>query len=798
MKHSESSVHYNDLGVAVEPIGLQTTPSVWFGGGRVGARVGDYGAIEEIVYYGVQPMDNSLFYKTSEHSPYPKLYCPYLLVENRAYQLEWEQTLVFPAGYVSHLSLPDEGIDIEHALILLNDTLMYRVEVTRNERKLLWRLRLSLHEHLRAIPARRTWGDWRTDLVNGAMVAEITDFSAPQDEGTSSAEATKTWLAIVGSTPLETRLFRSHRRYFDSANINGNVATISILFSHTEEDCIARAAELSQHGPEIGAAQVANWEQRLRDVPVVEMNRPVVESFFRQAGLINGMLMLTDLPGAMRAAVGHYWVWGWDTMVYCDSYLVSGQVEFVRQALELYRRTADPELGVGHQFTEKMTVRAPQALPAQGLYLNMLYQYVAYTGDQAVLREYYPFARLIFERTLAQARSANLFKGIALWPDHPQFAGQKGGDADLSIFNNSIFYQAARAMEHMAGMLGDLETAVAARDAWLAQEKSFRNLFWDEERKYWVDSLDSKTLEKRRCYPAHAVLWVNPFAKELVSGREQACADFLSAQHACKGGIRPYPLWDTAFNGDGNQLGQHYPTGPDHFFLKSMGATGRQDMLRRWLGWVQAFWIQYTVPEGLTLEAENDGPHRPDCPGGKQPFTVKPWHMAIINTILGIDLDHGGITVCPGLDESVTLARLPFQGRQISVSTTGSGIYAKNITVNGKPLVGTCKIPLDRCADQMQISITRTTEPPSSPLILSADGASLSKVTTTEGTLQVSLNGCGSVRVWLYAPAKPQVTWNGVAIDATYDECTGRASVLLLPEGVSLEGELVITQCGVR
>lgn len=793
-------VTFDQLAVAIEPLGLQA-PSIWFGGGRVGAHVEHEGTIEEIIYYGRQPMDSHLFFKVSTHSPYPKLYCPYLLVENRAYQLEWERTRVFPAGYVSHLSLPTEGIEITHSLILFNDTLMYRIEVLKNDRQLPLRLRLSLHEYLRHLPPNRTWNDWQSDTDTGALVAKITDPARPPLGQTVSNDLAITWLGVVGTTPLQTRLFHSKRRYFETAVLPGNTAAISLLFGHTEADFKARAQALHRAGPRLGAEQLAAWERRLNEVPAVTLDRPVVESFFRQTDLMIDMLRVTDLPGAMRASVGHYWVWGWDTIVYCDSDLANGRTEFVRQALDLYRRTADPILGVGHQFTERMELSIPQALSAQGLYLNMLYQYVTYTNDLSVLREFYPFARQIFQRTIAQGQSANLFKGTALWPDHPRFAGQaapegKVSDHNLSIFNNSIFYQSARAMEHLAGLMNDAETATAARAAWRPQETAFRELFWDKNRNYWLDSLESDTLTPRRSYPSHALLWVNSFARELVAGREEACAEFLATQHACGGGIRPYPLWDTAFNGDGNQLGQWYPTCPDHFFLKTMGATGRQAMLQRWLGWVDAFWKQYTVPEGLTLEAENDGPHRPDSPGGKQPFTIKPWHMAIIKSIVGIDLDHRGLTFGPGLDEPVRLERLPFQGHQISVTTAGAGIYPQTITVNNQPVIGSCRIPADLgTAPKLHLSITRTHERPRSPLILAADGAALSRLSATPGALRVHLDSTGSVRVWFYSPTQPRVTWRGSACAVTYDPSSNRSSILLLPEEreVLLQGDLAIT-----
>ncbi|HEY3377260.1 MAG TPA: hypothetical protein VGL77_07165 [Armatimonadota bacterium] len=775
------------LNLMTEPRGVGSS-AVWFACGRVGARVADHGALEAIIYYGNQPMDSQAFYQVSERTAYVKLFTPYLLVESRAYQLELRDTQNYPGGYVSHLTLPAEAIEIEHALILLNDTLLYRVRVLRNPRNLPLRLRLALHEYTRATPAGRVWGEWQEDVASGALACRVTDPARTVDE------TAETWLGVVASTPLSTKLFISGRRYFETEVLADDMAIAGLLFAPSEADLVTRATHLQQDGAAEGTAKLAHWQARLHASPCISLGHPAAESFFRQAPLICESLMPDDLPGAMRAAIGHYWVWGWDTLVYCDSYLAAGNTAFVRDALELYRHCADPALGIAHQFTEQMTLSIPQALPAQGLYANMLYQYAAYTGDMAVVREYYPFARTIFQRTLAQARHADLFAGIALFPDFPQFAGQTGHN-DLSTFNNAIFYQAARGMEYLAGMVGDMETAVSARAAWLALEPSFRTVLWDAEHGYWFDSAASDDLAPRRSYPAHAILWFTPFARELVADREAACADFIAHNHVVEGGLRMYPAWDPAFNGDGNQLAQHYPVGSDLLFLKMMTATGQQALLARWLGWLDAFWQQYTVPEGLTLEAENDGPHRPDCPGGKQPFCAKAWHMGIISALAGIEIDGGGLTIAPGLDTPLTLDNLIVKGQRYRVTTQGSGRYLHALSVNGTPVVGTCKAPADLCTGQtVTLEVTRGAHPLPCPQLLAADGATLCNVMSDPLGLRTRLTSPGAVRVWFRAPSMPVVTWQGETLPIHYETSTGLGRALLVP-GASglLSGELRVT-----
>ncbi|MCK6488233.1 MAG: hypothetical protein L6R48_07890 [Planctomycetes bacterium] len=761
--------------------------SVWFGGGRIGVHVQHPGTISELVYYGAQPMERACFFSTGQHSPYQKLFCPYLLVDGRAWRLEPGDARFYPAGWVCRQSIPAEGLELRHSLVVFDDAVVHRVEVLANRDARPLRLRLSLHDYLRRQAEGRTWSAWDGQAIPGALTAQVADPARAPGGATAT-----TWLGVVGSAPLATRAFSSGRRFFDSAELPPEGGTVAVLFAGSAAGFAARAAELAAHGPGLAAAQVAGWDERLRAAPAIALGQPAVESFFRHSGLICDMLSPADLPGAMRAAVGHYWVWGWDTLVHSDSYLVNGRAAFVRAALALYRRTAHPELGIGHQFDETMAVRIPQALPAQGLYAIMLQQYLAWSGDDGALAEFFPFARTIFQRTCAQARRHGLYTGIALFPDYPRFAGQSGGEGDLSVFNNGIFCQAARAMEHLAGQAGDVATARQAREAWLACEQAFRARLWDGRRGYWYDSLASADASPRPSYPAHAILWVQSTARDLVAGREQACAAFFAEHLVCVGGIRPYPLWDPAFNGDGNQFGQYYPAGVDMAFLRLMAATGRQDQLGRWLGWVACFWGQHTVPEGVTLEAENDGPHLPDCPGGKQPFTVKPWHMGLVNAIAGIEFDHGGITCGPGLDRPLTLAGIRHRGRTVALATAGAGVHVAAIAVNGRPLAGSCKIPADHCPDpDWRIELHRAAVPPAGPAILAADGATLTRLRATGTSLAVQIDAPGSVRVWLRAAAAARITWQGAAI-AGEREADGRCAVLLLADGGPVGGELTV------
>lgn len=788
------------------PSGLGTS-TVWFGGGRMGVSVADHGGIEEVRYFGAQPLHRSEFFRSSARSAYARVFRPYLLVENRAYALELNRTEIFPGGYRSRLDIPGEGVSIEHWLIVVNDAFLQSIRVLANRRGQKLRMRTALHNYNRKEADKRTWSDWKADRT-GTWTAKIVD----PDEDKSHT----TWCDVVADRPLSMRAFHSGKLFFETNATTRGAITTAVLFGSEKAAFQKRANSLRRGASDEAQAALRAWQARSQTTPVANGLTPAVESFVRQQPMILDSLSLTDVVGAMRASVGHYWVWGWDTIVYGDSYLFAGSNDFVKGALDLYERTADPQKGIAHAFRPDFTIGGYQALAAQGLYGVWLYHYAAHTGDIAKVKRHYPFARKLFNRTLTQDRKNGLCVGTSLFPDFPSLAGHNGHD--ISVFNNAIFYQAARCMEYLAGMVGDTKTAASARAAWTTLEKTFRERFWDAKKGFWVDSLDSRDLTARRSYPSYAILWVTPFARELVAGREAQCAQFMAQQHASPGGIRMYPLWDSAFNGDGNQMGQHYPVGSDVAFLNLMATDHRQSMLRRWLGWVDEFWQQYTVPEGVTVEAENDGPRRPDCPGGKQPFAAKAWQVGMLNGIIGVHFDAGGITTGPGLDRPLTLAGLPFQGKRWTVSTKGRGAYIRQLRVNGKTVTGSWKVPADLCGGKdehgrayglsasgpqglpargtkgktIRLEIERSTKPAAGPQLIAADGAQVTNVRQDAKMLRLHLSAPGTVRVWFEARGRVTFTWNGATV-AEGRRTNERRCVTLLPsKNGKLAGELTL------
>jgi hypothetical protein len=290
----------------------------------------------------------------------------------------------------------------------------------------------------------------------------------------------------------------------------------------------------------------------------------------------------------------------------------------------------------------------------------------------------------------------------------------------------------------------------------------------------------SETGHQRPSYPAHALLWMTPFLSDLVSTEKlKACASFMAENHKSLRGFLSYPRWDSSFDGDGNQLGQVWPT-HDMFLTRCQAVAGRQDMLESWIESSDWFWKQLTYLEGYSAQTVNDS-GTPDRLGSKMNFFgTKTTYMTFFVGCAGIQFDRGGITLSEGLARHLRVARVPFRKAMLDLSVKGKGQFARRLLVNGKPLVGSLKIPITLLKGKVSIVHERTEKAPAHPVILSLYGAEIRTVKMDrDGRLRAVV--VGDVPAWLhYYSRKPAaVLFDGREIKGDYNASIREGKVLL-------------------
>jgi hypothetical protein len=768
-------------------------------GGRVGVMVNFYGGLNLIEYWGTLPMHCSkIFFKGDPTTAYNRCFRAQVVVDGDPYNLEFSNTHHFPFGYKSDFAILEKGVELRHRLTLLNDALVFSIEVVRNKHNLPLHQRIEHHNFTFHHIPERTTTEWEKGVIPSGWVmtarevlsdakweelqAELkklpnAKFPPPLAQGPREGTA---WIALLGEKGFSVTKTHLSKHVFTGEEFRRGEHATTLLFASSRDELVRRAKVLQKDAVALVKKKELGYAHRLAKAPQFDSGDKVLDSMLAIVPPVYDSFLIDDLPGTARGAALAYYVWGWDTLNCPDVHLLSGQTDFARDVIKFYRATADPKWGVGHQYTSDHPpkVRVTMASSAQMVYVIFLYQYGIHTGDQSLWKEFFPFAKQIFQSGLKAINARGLGEGAALWPDYPIYCGHTGND--ITVFNNSIQYQGMRCMEELAVVAGDWETAAKARHISRLMEQNFVPTFWDKKKGYFADSVDSKTGEQRPSYPAHALLWITPFLSDLVGvDKLKECAAFMAENHAAKRGFLSYPRWDKAFDGDGNQLGQVWPT-HDMFVMHCQAAAGRQDILEGWIKSSTWFWKQLTYIEGYSAQTVNDS-GTPDQLGGKMNFFgTKTSYMTFFTGCAGMHFDKGGITLCEGMTRLLKVRQLPFHQAVLNVSLKGKGKFACRLLVNGKAVVGSLKIPLTLLKGKVTISHERTEKAPAHPVILSLYGAEIRKVKMERnGDLQAVVFGNTPAWMHYYSRKPARIHFNGREINGEYNATTREGKILL-------------------
>jgi len=450
------------------------------------------------------------------------------------------------------------------------------------------------------------------------------------------------------------------------------------------------------------AAQKARYERVAEAAPSLESPWPTLDAFFQLAPMYHESLKVLEIPGAFRAKTTNYWVWGWDSLTSNAATLFWGDAESIRDMLRLFERAAHPRLGIAHAYRTDMGVASVCDLPAQGMYITLLDQYWRMAGGakeaeaEAEVRARYPFAKKTFDRIRAsEVAGTGLCEGISLFPDFPVYLSETGHD--LSAFNNTVFYCAVRAMERLAAFCGDGGTAREAARIRKAIEERFLPLFYDAEKGFVVNSVDSRTLERRACYSANAVKWESDDLTDLVDPVGEASLAFFEQHLLAPAGIRPLPVWDKGYDGDANQLHSWWPV-MGEYYMRLVNRFGRADLMGRWLGWVDAWVRRLTIPEGIPCYTEASAPEMDEwdtaC-GTWQAYSMRGWYQAAIHGVVGVSACAKGLRFSPWGGPELTLRGLWYRGSRVDIAVRGSGRRVAYLELGAERLPGATLLPAE-------------------------------------------------------------------------------------------------------
>ena len=675
--------------------GLEVSQLV-FSGGRAFAGVANHGGLTRLEYWGRQHFGGQRLYVGDPISDWGHLFRFCLAIDDKLYYPEFHDTLLYPFGYESRCAL--DGVTFRHGMYLLNDALVYTADIVRNPKRKKVAALIMHMDHTRVSRPERVWDPFAPALGGQAMVRRIAERYAPESKVATDPDGkakphpvipdvqapteSETFLAVLGATPVTMPELPHELRFsFAAARDRLNCA---LVFGHAGRKAfLARLEALREGMRGETEALVKGYRAQLKRQPRVATGRPAVDSCLANAQPLLDSMRVKDIPGGMRASSTNYWIWGWDSIVFAEAYPLASDPGALMDRLDFYERTAHPQAGIFHQWMMNEKPRLAMAPAAQTLYAVMLYRAAAATGDLAELERFQPFARRVMRRAAeTEAGDSGLLRGVSLFMDHPQFLGQDGND--ISVFNNSIYYQALRAMAALAGARGRADEAA---DYAAKAERFLENWpkLFDEEKGYFYDSIAADTFQPRKHYPAYAVLWLTPFAADLVRPWERRIAAFMRENFTAGSVHRMLPRWDTRYLYSLNESASYMPVA-ENFYREMMRRGRHAGELRAFLDYMAWNWDRRGVPEGLLVACENAGA-TPTNPGNNQAFCIQAWVSLFYQVVCGMEFDLDGIRFSPSdPGQDIAIRNLVLRGKRLDIAISGRGWRIGSLQCNGRPV----------------------------------------------------------------------------------------------------------------
>lgn len=689
-----------------------------FSGGRVFALMADHGGLTQITYYGEQRFGDAQLYKSGDSiSAWFQIFRLCLSIGDNIYYMEFSKTHMYPFGYSSECTF--EGVLIRHELSLLNDALVYRIRILKNSKnKKVAAAILHMDGATRMGKPTRKWGGFEWVGQGKVFLNQIIDqypevesqTSAPYDPlmnnrfPTKEVDRSETYVAVISDRPLHLRHLNSSQKHNIYTEAFDHECLFTVVFGHSDANrFMARVKELRKSAGLEADQLLKSYLEGLRDQPSIGLNDPAVQSFAANARAILDCVKIKDIPGCIRAANSNYWMWGWDSLVHNQVFDLLHDNSFSVDILALFRKYYDPNLGLFHQAMTNMKPCLSMHYSVQGLYALALYDAYLLTGDRKLLETYFDFAKKIVDRAAEdEVRGSGLLRGVGVYPDAVAQLDQTGDD--IAAINNSIYYQVLRAMQSLAGEMGRTEIAKDFKSRADRLLANFHRLY-DSEKGFFYDSISASDFLPRKHYVVHAILWLTPFARDLVEGREKEICRFMVTHLRAKHGFRLMPKWDTRYMADGNNQGYYDPYN-ERFFREMMKSGKNREGITEYFSNVSWCWNQLTVPEGLSAEAENNGSTL-DNLGGTLPFSTKAWYSTLVNTMAGLDLDCEGISFSACDAPDLHIKNLTIRGHKVDVEITGKGWKIGKLQLNGKSVKAPFKISYASLKKQNKVKLTR-------------------------------------------------------------------------------------------
>ncbi|WP_152970576.1 hypothetical protein [Bacillus sp. FJAT-28004] len=785
-----------DKGIIHSVEGLPHAPR-WFSDGRLAVQYDEEG-ISQIDYFNPDATNNARTVYIR------KVFDGIRFLANSGSSIlrpNYQNVSLYPFGYEAEWQ--ESRVHIEHALYTVEDAIILRFKVCECKEPSV-KIQLTTYEVNGLIGCdpvdwrylnrkyERTWSPWIFESDVSMLQGKLLDRPTKMYEGHKHVtneslveEVSDEEIPLYFHIGSNVDIHRPRNHILETGDLKaGDEVVFVMTFNPNMMKGQQECRRLCNDAQDAIDQQHMRYREVASRMPVLKSPYSQLNDFFALAPMYHESLKAPAHPGAIRAKSTYYWVWGWDGMTSNQATNYWGDSAFLKDMLEFYEETAHPDKGIGLFFNYDMSLASISSPPSQGMYICLLQYYFTDTGDEETVRNRYGFAKKIFNMIVnLEVGDTGFGKGTSMFPDYPNYMKQTGND--LSSFNNTIFYCAVRSMEYLADVVGDLETRKLAETMFRKMEQHFLPLFHDEDKGFIVSSVDATTLEKRNCFNSNSVKWENSYCRDLIEPTLEANLSFFEKNIVSKAGLREIPVWDDAYDRDGNQLHCWWPV-TGEYYMQLINHHNRTDLMEQWIGWVGYWTGKLLCPEGISCYIDTEEPEldRWNCLSGTwQGYSMRGWYQAAVHGIVGIESEAGGLCLKPSSVEALALYGLHYRGHIYDIELLGEGSFIDTIEAHGKVYKGTCKIPSEVYQHSGVIKVHRTNVKSSSLQLQSANGMELSEFEYTDGHIRVKIKGYGTSRIRVNADAEPVCMIDGQHVKVQFNSGRKAAVVdVLLPD----------------
>lgn len=452
------------------------------------------------------------------------------------------------------------------------------------------------------------------------------------------------------------------------------------------------------------AAQYARYDAVAAKAPVLRSAHPLLNQFFELAPMYHESLKTLDCPGGLRAQSTHYWVWGWDSLTSNNCSFYWGDEAGMCRMLDFMQTYSDGK-GIATAFNYDLSDPSSGTAADQGMFITVMDMCRLAGCD---VSPYYDFACKLLDTTLSNEIGTTGFcKGRSLYPDFGMLIGEDGND--ISAFNNTVSYCAARSMEKIAASMNDAATEEKARSFCERMEANFDRIMYNEKMGFISASVDATTYEQRNVASNNAVKWENNYCDNLVHHMGEKCLDFYEKNLVCIPGIRPHPEWSDSYDADANQLHSWWPV-MSEFYTRLINRYDRPDLVAQYVGWVEYWTGMLMCPEGVDCYRNEEPPvdRWSAMSGIWHGYSMRGFYNSLVHCYIGVDFDEKGMNFYPYSGEEVSIEKLHFGARSFDVTMQGSGRGIGSVVLNGENLGSVTTIPYSMLGEHNTVVVTRT------------------------------------------------------------------------------------------